>query len=271
MKILIFGAKGYMGGYFRSLYPDAACPSVDIADQRRVADALDHEKPDTVINCAGKSGVPNVDWCEDHKMETVRSNVRGPLVLLDECAKRNIYWVHLSSGCIYTGEGEFTEEDQPNYFGSFYSRTKGWADQILKDFPVLQLRLRMPFDGSQEPRNLIMKLRKYKTVLDVRNSLTHVPDMLEVARKLIERKATGIYNVVNPGVISPYEIMEMYKEMVDPAHTLTRLSLEELSGVVKAGRSNCALSTAKLEKEGIVLPEVHDAVRTALTEFSKTL
>jgi dTDP-4-dehydrorhamnose reductase len=272
MKVLIFGSKGYMGGYFRRLYPEAVCPSVDIADQQGVGECLDTEKPDVVINCAGKSGVPNVDWCEDHKLETVRSNVQGPLVLLEECAKRSIYWVHLSSGCIYEGDNEgrgFSEEDLPNYFGSFYSRTKGWTDQILKEFPVLQLRLRMPFDETHEVRNLIMKLKKYPKVLDAQNSITHVPDMLAATAKLIEKRATGIFNLVNPGTISPYHVMELYKEMVDPAHTFERLTLESLAGVVKAGRSNCLLNTHKLAKFGITLPSVEDAMRTALSGFAK--
>jgi dTDP-4-dehydrorhamnose reductase len=41
---------------------------------------LDEVKPDVVINAAGKTGKPNVDWCEDHKEETLRSNDTGPLV-----------------------------------------------------------------------------------------------------------------------------------------------------------------------------------------------
>ena len=101
MKVLIFGSNGYLGRQFAKLYPEAICPKADIADQASVSRILDAEKPDVVINAAGKTGRPNVDWCEDHKMETMRSNVTGPLVLLEECAKRNIYWVHLGSGCIY--------------------------------------------------------------------------------------------------------------------------------------------------------------------------
>ena len=34
-----------------------------------------------VINCAGKTGRPNVDWCEDHRPETVMSNVVGTITL----------------------------------------------------------------------------------------------------------------------------------------------------------------------------------------------
>lgn len=261
-----------MGGQFLSVYPDAVMPKVDIADCNGVAAVLDSEKPDVVINCAGKTGRPNVDWCEDHKEETIHANVLGPLVLNEECLKRGIYWVHMSSGCMYEGDKGgrgFTEDDIPNFTGSFYSRSKIWSDQILKEFPVLILRIRMPFDNTDHSRSLITKIRKYSKVLDVENSLTYLPDFLDAAKILIERKKTGIYNIVNPGVISPYAVMSLYKEIIDPAHVIEKLSLEHLSDVVKAGRSNCLLSIEKLEAEGIFMRPVEQAVRTAL-EAMKT-
>ncbi len=268
MNILLFGSRGYLGSYFKTLYPDAATPYVDIADAVAVAKALDSLKPDIVINCAGKTGRPNVDWCEEHKEETLRSNVLGPLVLLEECGKRGIYWVHLGSGCIYEGDGGdqgFREEDPPNFTGSFYSKTKLWSDQILKDFPVLNLRIRMPFDGSDSPRNLITKLRGYRRVLDARNSLTYLSDFLKAAQLLIERRVVGTFNVVNEGAASPYEIMEMYRKVVDPSHTFDRLTLADLPSVAKAGRSNCILSCEKLKGEGIEMRVVSDALLEAMT------
>lgn len=272
VKVLIFGSGGYLGGYFKKLYPDAAVPSVDIADANAVAGALDREKPDVVINTAGKTGRPNVDWCEDHRGETLHSNVLGPLVLLEECGKRDMYWVHLGSGCIYEGDNGgkgYSEEDPPNFTGSFYSRTKKWSDTIIRDFTargrgVLNLRLRMPFDGTTSPRNLLIKLRGYRKVLDVQNSITNIPDLLSAAKALIERRTTGTFNVVNEGKISPYEIMEMYRKVVDSAHTFERLALAELPGIVKAARSNCILSCAKLREEGITMPTVEDALGRAL-------
>src|SRR3989344_2091165 len=118
-----------MGQQFLSLFPDAITPHFDIADRTAVIAELDRVKPDIVINAAGKTGRPNVDWCEDHKEETLHANVTGAVVLLEECRKRGIYWVHMSSGCIYTGDNNgagFSEEDAPNFDGSFYSRTKAW-------------------------------------------------------------------------------------------------------------------------------------------------
>src|SRR3989338_8869626 len=93
MKVLIFGGLGYFGKCFKKVYPDAEIPDVDISNPGDVAAALDTLKPDTVINCAGKTGRPNVDWCETHKEETLRANVTGPLILLEECLARGIYLV----------------------------------------------------------------------------------------------------------------------------------------------------------------------------------
>ena len=276
MKVLVFGAKGYLGSQCLTVFP-GAIPSVsDIGNTEEVARELDTHKPDIVINAAGKTGRPNIDWCEDHKLETFHSNVTGPLVLLKECADRGIYWMHLGSGCIYQGEqgGKgFTEEDTPNFVGSFYSRTKAWSDQMLKEFTeptngkggILVLRLRMPFDGTAGERSLISKLAKYSRVLDVKNSMTYLPDMFDTAKKLVAKRKTGLFNMVNPGMMSPYDVMVLYKEQVDPSHQFERLTLEDLPEVAKAARSNCKLSTEKLEKEGIKLRPIQEVMAEAIS------
>src|SRR5437660_1220843 len=35
--------------------------------------------PNYIINCAGVTGTPNVDWCEDHQQQTIRTNIIGAL------------------------------------------------------------------------------------------------------------------------------------------------------------------------------------------------
>lgn len=269
MKVMLFGSTGYLGQHFLKLYPNAVCPHVDIANGDAVAALLDAEKPDIVINCAGKTGRPTIDWCEEHKEETLHANVTGPLVLQEECSKRGIYWVHLSSGCIYAGDkggAGFTEEDEPNFGGSFYSRTKIWSEQILKEFSnVLILRLRMPFDDTTSDRSLITKLQKYSKLNDHPNSITYLPDFLKAASVLIDRRKTGIYNVVNAGAVSAYDIIESYKRIINPSHVAERLQEADVSSVTKVPRSNCILSIAKLEKEGIFMRPVEEAVEEAWT------
>jgi dTDP-4-dehydrorhamnose reductase len=279
VNLWLLGSTGFLGQQIAALYPDADTTRVDITDRHAIQEAFVRIRPDTVINAAGKTGRPNVDWCEQHMEETLLANVAGPLLLLEECSKRGVLLVQLGSGCIYQGDNGgkgFSEDDPPNFWGSFYARSKAWCDRMLAEFPrfsagngVLLLRPRMPFDGSYHARNLIMKLLRYDRVLDVQNSLTYLPDFLRVLRLLIEKRATGVYNVVNPGTLSPWQIMERYRTVVDPAHHCERLTLDMLSEVVRTGRSNCVLQTGKIAAEGMTLMPVAQALDEALKNLRR--
>lgn len=271
MKILIFG-KGYIAGKFKDAFEGAEISDVRIEDISKVKAELERVKPDTVVNCAGKTGRPNVDWCEDHKGETLFGNVTAPLILARACEETGVYMVHIGSGCVYEGynNGEgYSEEDAPNFEGSYYSRTKAWSERMLKDFNVLQLRLRMPFDSIPSERNFITKIVKYNKVISVPNSISVLEDFMKAARALIEKKATGVYNVTNPGVIDHQAILDMYIELVDPNYRYELFSIEEMNKITKAKRSNCGLSVKKLESEGIHLRPVEQAVRESLMEYGK--
>lgn len=274
MKTLIFG-QGYIAHKFLdSLGAEAEISTVRIEDFSAVKAELEAKRPDVVINCAGKTGRPNVDWCEDHKMETAYSNVIAPMILARACEELGLYMVHVGSGCVYEGYNDdkgWSEEDAPNFAGSYYSRTKAWSEAMLKDFPILQLRLRMPFDSVPSERNFITKITKYAKVISVPNSISVLDDFLMAAKALIAKKATGIYNVTNPGVINHQDILDMYIELVDPNYRYELFSLEEMNKITKAKRSNCGLSVEKLEREGIHLRPVAEAVRASLVEYRKHL
>lgn len=276
MKILIYG-KGYLGEHFFNFLTqkgeEAIWGTADIGNLTEVRADLATHTPDVVLNAAGKTGRPNVDWCETHQAETLYSNVTGPLVLWQACNEANARLVHLGSGCIYSGDNHgqgFSEEDAPNFDGSFYSRTKAWSERMLAEFPVLQLRLRMPIDGNAGPRNFISKIIKYDKIISVENSMTVIEDLLPASYELIKKERTGIYNMTNPGVIDHQTILEIYKEEVDPNFTYQVMSLEEMyEKYASAGRSNCRLSSAKLEAEGIHMRPVKEAIRDCLHQGFK--
>lgn len=274
MKILIFG-QGYIAHQFLNAFgSEAEISSVRIEDYSEVKKELELKKPDVVVNCAGKTGRPNVDWCEDHKMETLYSNVVAPVILARACEELQLYMVHIGSGCVYEGYNDgkgYSEEDTPNFDGSYYSRTKAWSERMLKDFKVLQLRLRMPFDSVPGERNFITKITKYAKVISIPNSISVLEDFMHAAKTLIERRSVGIYNVTNPGFITHKEILDMYIELVDPAYRYELFSVEEMEKVTKAKRSNCGLSVQKLEDEGIHLRPVAQAVRESLVLYRQHL
>lgn len=269
MKYLIFG-NGYLGCKFQRAIKGSEIAGVDIADSNAVQNVLKEKMPDVIINCAGKTGRPNIDWCEDHKLETVYSNITGPLVLMNAAIRNNIYMVHIGSGCIFQGDNNkngFLDDDLPplDDAPSFYSFTKMVAERVLSNFPVLQLRIRMPLDSEKNPRNFITKITNYKEVINEPNSITVIDDLLFAAKELIKKRKVGIYNIVNPGVITHKEILDMYKEIVDPSFTYKIIETEKLN--TKAKRSNCILNTDKLKKEGIHLKDIKERVREILLNY----
>lgn len=269
-RVLIFG-NGWIGNKLASAF-SAEISRANITDRDAVMSALDGYRPSVVINAAGKTGRPNVDGCEKNPAETLSVNVAGPILLAEECVARKIFMAHLGSGCVYdTSKSGYTEEDPPNFFGSLYSRSKAVSEAALKNLPVLQVRLRMPFDGKPHPRNLITKLVSYKKVINVENSLTRLSDLMVACETLIAERATGIWNVVNPGAFTHGQILDLYRKLVEPTFELEIMPLEELFSVVKTGRSNCVLSSKKLEGLGVKLPHVEEALTDALREYKGNL
>lgn len=108
-------------------------------DREAVMTELDKYKPSHVLNAAGSTGRPNVDWCEDHKVETVRNNVIGALNLADCCHLKGIHITIFATGCIYSydeahpidGPG-YLESDPANFNGSFYSETKAYVEEVCQ-------------------------------------------------------------------------------------------------------------------------------------------
>lgn len=206
-------------------------------------------KPKFIINAAGKTGRPNVDWCEKNQEETIRSNVVGSLNLADVAFQNGkIHLTVLGSGCVYeydelhkefSGNG-FKEEDPPNFSGSFYSKSKSMAQELLKSYSnVLLLRLRMPISSERnQPRSLLTKLLSYKNVISVENSITVLDEMIPIALKLTEKQAKGIYNFTNPGAISHNELLSLYKSIVDQSITWSNFTVSQQNEMLLAKRSN---------------------------------
>jgi len=274
---LIWGGEGWVAGHLKSLLQSQGktvySTTVRMQNREAVIEELRRVKPTHVLNCAGCTGRPNVDWCEDHKEETIRSNVIGTLNLADCCDMEGIHNTVFATGCIYTydekhpiGGPGYTETDRGNFNGSFYSETKAHVEEVMKYYKnCLILRLRMPVSDDLHPRNFVTKIAKYERVVDIPNSNSILHDLLPAAILMAEHKDTGIYNFTNPGAISHNEVLSLFKEYVRPGFTWKNFTLEEQSKVIKAGRSNCMLETTKLVKKlkeyNYQVPEIHEAYK----------
>ncbi|GLC41910.1 hypothetical protein PLESTF_000099100 [Pleodorina starrii] len=260
---LVFGKTGWIGGLLQELLKEQGAKyhvaDARLEDRAAIIADLEKYKPTHVLSAAGVTGRPNVDWCETHKVETIRANVIGCLNLADVCAQRGLHMTYYGTGCIFhydedfpvnSGKG-FKESDKPNFTGSYYSYTKAMVESLLREYPnVLTLRVRMPIVPDMTyPRNFITKIIKYDKVINIPNSMTVLPELLPMSIEMAKRGLTGVMNFTNPGAISHNEILELYKQYVDPEFTWANFSVEEQAKVIVAPRSNNLLDTARIQGE----------------------
>jgi dTDP-4-dehydrorhamnose reductase len=303
--ILVLGAAGYVGRRFVAFFQEKGLKFIplrraesDYTDPACLRRILKSERPDFVVNAAGFTGKPNVDACETAKAETLFGNTVLPLRIAEACADLDIPWGHVSSGCLYRGvrghDGErplgFREEDEPNFSFrsgpcSFYSGAKAMAEECLRPFPGVYIwRLRMPFDRRDSPRNYLSKLLRYPRLLDVRNSLSHLDDFVSAGWSTFERGLPrGIYNLTNPGSVTAAEIVALIEQegrarlargdTVSAARMLKKFvyfdsEAEFMKDGVHAPRSSCVLDTTKLEKLGLPMRPVREAVVDSLQRWT---
>lgn len=238
---------------------------------------------DYVVNAAGYTGKPNVDACRYHKADVLESNVLLPALLTEWCGLRGIPLVHVSSGCIYNGDGPkgigFSELDVPNlsFIGkskcSIYSGSKASAEHIVRGYSQHHiLRLRMPFNGERSARNLLVKYLAYNKLVDVKNSITHVDDFIASTVQIIDRKLPfGTWNLVNPDAVTTRDIMhELAKigglRVFDYFNTY-----EEFAETVEEPRSVCTLSANKALEYRLPLRPTLNALSEAWRELATGL
>ncbi|MDF1496696.1 MAG: sugar nucleotide-binding protein [Patescibacteria group bacterium] len=274
--ILVFG-NGWIGNKFIERYPEARMSTVMIEKPSDLAEVLEREEPDAVLNCAGLTGTPNVDWCETHQLETAMANTWLPIMMANECAKLGIHLTHLSSGCMFYGDSPdpkgWLESDFPNP-AAYYSKTKAAADFVLADLKDVAIaRLRIPMDPMPSAKNSITKIASYPKVIDVKNSVTVVEDLLDVLKQLIDKRAQGVFHVVNPEPLTYRDLMKWYEEIVDPNHKNEWITEEEMvsGGLTAKKRSTNVLQNTRLAEFGIQMRPTEEAMKDLLTKYAAYL
>lgn len=135
---------------------------------------------------------------------------------------------------------------------------------------VCTLRVRMPISSDlNNPRNFITKISRYNKVVNIPNSMTVLDELLPISIEMAKRNLRGIYNFTNPGVVSHNEILEMYRNYIDPNFKWENFNLEEQAKVIVAPRSNNELDASKLKQEFPSLLSIKDSIIKYVFEPNK--
>jgi 3,5-epimerase/4-reductase len=96
-----------------------------------------------------------------------------------------------------------------------------------------------------------------------------LPVLIEMALN----NQVGTVTLTNPGLISHNEILEMYKEIVDPDFTWSNFTIEEQNQILASKRSNNCLDTMKLTNMTLnfrnQVSPIKEAVRSVFQRMSK--
>jgi 3,5-epimerase/4-reductase len=295
-KVLVFGGNGWIGNKVVNLLASkeiivvkANCRADD--QQAVIAEIEKNDGITHVMSFIGRTHgiyegvkIGTIDYLEKpgKLVENMRDNLFGPLLLAEICKQKNIHFTYLGTGCIFDYDNEqhlfgdettgFLETDKPNFFGSSYSIVKGYTDQLmqlLNDGSTLNVRIRMPITDEFNERNFITKITNYAKVCSIPNSMTVLNELLPVMIELALQNKVGTVNLTNPGLITHNEILEMYKEIVDPSFTWNNFTIEEQNQILASKRSNNCLDTSVLEcLTNYKVKNIKDSVREVLTKMA---
>ena len=281
MKWLVFGHKGWIGQKVVKIIESkeyiVVTTDIRADDEQNIDKLLQDIQPDRVISLIGRThgeGYTTIDYLEQKGklIENVRDNLYSPLVLGLLCKKYNIHYTYLGTGCIFSGYNEeYKEENIPDFFGSSYSVVKGFTDRLMKqlDDNVLNVRIRMPITSEKNNvRNFIYKITHYEKICSMTNSMSVLPELLPLMIDMADKKQTGTINLTNPGAITHNEILEMYKEIVDPTFIWQNFTIEEQDNILLSGRSNNILDTTKLVNLYPNVKPIKESIREVLQNYN---
>jgi 3,5-epimerase/4-reductase len=265
MKVYIIGHNGWIGErYILELtrFGHEVLYSNYRAESEEIKKDIIKQNPTHILYCAGRTHgkinniqYNNIDYLENPETfdQNINDNLYAPVSIAIFAKSHNIHFTYINTGCIYNYDDEhsienkigFKEDDTPNFKGSKYSMMRSYTDKLMNELGILNLRIRLPISDDINERNLIIKLSKFKQITNILNSVSVLPDLIPISIQIMDDYTTGCLNLVNSGPISHNDILELYREIVNPNHLW---ELVENPGVSKVPRSNVILDNNKINK-----------------------
>lgn len=211
VSVLITGCTGVLGRHLKKVFPEAKAHShskLDVGDEKSVFKYFE-ENPDidTIIHAAALTGVRE---CEDNKPEAWRSNVEGTRNLVEASLKFNqeIYFIYISTACVFEGtRGMYTETDIP-YPKNFYAFTKYVGETSVR-LILRHLIVRTNFVGSEPWRYPKAFTDRYGTYL-------FAEDVARGVKDVVDAEVEGVVHIVGSKKMSMYELAMMTSKTVQP-------------------------------------------------------
>jgi dTDP-4-dehydrorhamnose reductase len=210
VKVFVTGWDGLLGSALVPLLREThevagmGIADGDIADPWLVRARLDAFRPETVVHLAAMTAV---DACEDREAEAFRVNAEGSRLVAAESERRGARVLAVSSDYVFDGtKGAPYTEDDPVHPLSVYGRSKRAGEEGVMAASTRWAVVRSAWLYGPGGRNFVDtvldRLGSRETlavVSDQTGSPTYAPDLARGIATLVDRRAEGLYHLVNAG------------------------------------------------------------------------
>lgn len=185
---------------------------MDITDGVLLHETILNWKPDLIIHAAAMTAV---DQCEEDKQGCYNINVTATRFLVDAAKEIDARIIYLSTDFVFDGiEGPYKETDEPapvNYYGS----TKVAAEKAVMesglDWAIVRTVLvyGQTVEGTRSnivhwAKENLEEGKNIKLVTDQYRTPTFIGDLIQGIILIIEKNASGIFNIAGKEELTPY-------------------------------------------------------------------
>lgn len=240
-KLLITGGSGKLGTALTKLFPHSLHPTheeLELSDRESVFKYIAMNQPSLVVHTAALTGVRD---CEEDKPKAWKSNVLGTGNLVDAFLEQgiNVYFVYVSTACVFDGHrGFYTEEDIP-YPENFYALTKLLGEFEVKKLPNY-LIVRTNFVAKEKWRFPKAFADRYGTYLFAEGVARGIDDVIKAGLQ-------GIVHICGDRKMSMLELARLTTPDVQP------MTMNEYNGPRLT--IDMTLDTIRWKKYKITIPD----------------
>ncbi len=198
-------------------------------DLRLIRENVDERKNTTFHNIVWKPE----DWFGSTSAFAI--NFIGTRNLYEEAKQRGIKFIYISTDFVFKGNGRYDEESVPDPI-NWYGMTKWYGERLINVENDLIVRLSFPY-GYPSPvkpdfiQKLIGFLRDREEVSLIEDQTitpTFIDDIVYGLDFLLQKKATGIYNLTGSSFEDPYHIGHMIKDAFGFATKINATTREQI-------------------------------------------
>ena len=283
-KYLILGGSGLLGSKLMSYFHQShgthftneingqfKTSFLDLAHMESFRILIDRTKPDVVIN---STGIANVDFCELFPEKCWELNSWRPFLISEECAARNIKYVHISTDHYSNlNNAKLKENDLVSTINQ-YSFSKFNSEQLISYSNTNAIIVRTNFFhfnfGSPKTYldSLVGNIQQHVLAYSLNDVFFTPISTLTLAKYieiLVDLDFSGVINVCGSEVLSKFEFHSaVLKEIGAPVGFHFSTVLESLK--LTATRPNyMALDNDLLQNlTETKIPSIYDMIKTEL-------